>query len=303
MESQEEQRPDDFQSYWDAVLAELESTPAAPEVEKVPIRTTDFATLYSVRLTSIGPYRLMAYLSMPTGEPPFPALFFAPGYGSVVTHIPQGAPNSMRARYATFSVAARGMRGSEKPFEASFPGLFTEGIDSPDTYIFRGIVADACRAIEYLSSRSEVDGSRLAVIGGDVALIAAGLTGKPTHVAMDPGPFFEAAERAPATQGYPLQEINDYLRLHPRKRTAVERSLSYLDPRWFAPAVKAECRLTGGAEGEPLDRRALLQLLEAIEGNVTFLETEHSSYKDGLSLHRWIAEQFGFDEPILPSIW
>ena len=43
----------DFERYWDGALEELAGYPAKPEVELMPIRCTDFATMYSVRLTSI----------------------------------------------------------------------------------------------------------------------------------------------------------------------------------------------------------------------------------------------------------
>ena len=66
--------PDDFNAYWDHVIAELAAIPPAPEVEEIPLRSTDFATAYGVRLTSIGPYRIYAYLSIPHGDGPFPAV-------------------------------------------------------------------------------------------------------------------------------------------------------------------------------------------------------------------------------------
>ena len=66
----------DFGRYWDDTLAELASYPAKPEVELMPIRCADFATMYSVRLTSIGPYRLFGYLSIPQGDGPFPAIYY-----------------------------------------------------------------------------------------------------------------------------------------------------------------------------------------------------------------------------------
>ncbi|HBJ30336.1 MAG TPA: acetylxylan esterase, partial [Dehalococcoidia bacterium] len=53
-----------------------------------------------------------------------------------------------------------------------FPGLLTTGIESPETYIFRGIAADAIRGLEYVASRPEVDTSKVVTIGNDVALIA-----------------------------------------------------------------------------------------------------------------------------------
>ena len=62
--------PADFAAYWQGALDELAQTPAAPEVSPLPIRDTDYATMHVVKLTSIGPYRLFAYLSIPRGARP-----------------------------------------------------------------------------------------------------------------------------------------------------------------------------------------------------------------------------------------
>lgn len=52
----------------------------------------------------------------------------------------------------------------------------TEGIDDPDTYIFRSIVADWLRAVDYLLTRPEVDLSRLGAIQrGNLSLLTAAL--------------------------------------------------------------------------------------------------------------------------------
>jgi hypothetical protein len=47
-----------FGDYWQQTLDDLARYPAAPEIDPLPLRTTAFATLYGVRLTSLGPYRL-----------------------------------------------------------------------------------------------------------------------------------------------------------------------------------------------------------------------------------------------------
>ena len=130
--------PAGFDAYWDDVLAEMDSVPAEPEIEAIPLRETDFATMSGVRLTSIGPYRLYGYLGVPKGDGPFPALYWPPKYMSVHQMIPQGSANAIRSRFVTFSLAGRGQRNADKPFAAMFPGLLTEGIESPATYIIQG---------------------------------------------------------------------------------------------------------------------------------------------------------------------
>ena len=47
-----------FEGYWDDVDRELARYPAAPGFEILPLRKTPYATVYGVRLTSVGPYRI-----------------------------------------------------------------------------------------------------------------------------------------------------------------------------------------------------------------------------------------------------
>jgi cephalosporin-C deacetylase-like acetyl esterase len=298
-------KPTDFNRYWQQTLDDLAGYPARPELEPLPLRTTDFATLYGVHLTSLGPCRLFGYLSIPTGKGPFPAIYYAPKYQSVLEIIPQGTANLQRSRYITFSLAGRGQRNSDTPYAAMFPGLLTEGIDDAESYIFRGIVADSVRGLEFLLSRHELDASRLVVVGNDLALMTAALHPGATHVVAAPALFYRTAELAPKTQTYPLEEINDYLRAFPTKASDVYRTLTYYDLQTFAPRVTATTLLMAGASGSLLDGQSLAPLVKALPGPVTVHESEQSSYKDGLYAETWMAEQCGIADVqrMLPEHW
>ena len=297
-------KPDGFDEYWNAVIGELDATPAEPEVETIPLRETDFATLYGVRITSVGPYRLFGYLSVPKGDGPHPAIYWPPKYASVLEIIPQGTANAVRGEFVTFSLAGRGQRNSDRPFAAMFPGLLTEGIGTTESYVFRGIVADAIRGLEYVNSLDFVDDSRVVMIGNDLAMQALALRpGGATHLVCTPALFYDPLGLASKTNGYPLEEYNDYLRTHPSERDSVAKTLSYFDLRAFAGGVSATTLINAGPEGSNLGPDALGPLSDAIGGEVTVYASERSSYKDGLYLERWIADKMGLDAPILPEHW
>jgi len=300
-----ERTPEAFADYWQHTLDALARYPACPEIDPLPLRTTAFATLYGVRLTSLGPYRLFGYLSIPAGAGSFPAIYYPPKYQSVLEIIPQGTANLQRSRYITFSLAGRGQRNADTPYAAMFPGLLTEGIDDAARYIFRGIVADSVRGLQFLLTRRELDPSRVVVMGNDMALITAALTDGATYVVTAPALFYKTAELAPKTQAYPLEEINDYLRLFPARAGAVRSTLSYYDLRAFAPRVAATTLLRTGAPGTLLDAVALRPLVTALRGQVAVHESEQSSYKDGLYAEQWTAAQCGIADvqSILPEHW
>jgi cephalosporin-C deacetylase len=219
--------------------------------------------------------------------------------------IPQGTANLQRSTYITFALAARGQRTSDTPYAAMFPGLLTEGIDAAESYIFRGIVADSVRGLEFLRSRPELDPSRLVVVGNDLALITAALHAGAPYVVTTPALFYRTAEFAPKTQAYPLEEINDYLRTFPAKAADVSRTLAYYDLQAFAPRVQATALLMAGAPGSLLDAPALAPLVTTLPGTVTVHESEQSSYKDGLYAEQWMADRCGIAEVrrILPEHW
>jgi cephalosporin-C deacetylase len=297
--------PEDFDPYWQCLLEELASYAARPQIDLIPLRSTDFATLYGVRLTSIGPYRLFGYLSIPTGDGPFPAIYYAPKYQSVLEIIPQGTANLLRSQYITFSLASRGQRNADTPYAAMFPGLLTEGIANAESYIFRGIAADSVRGLEFLLTRPELDSSRVVMIGNDLSLLTASLHAGVRQVVTTPALFYDSVDMARQSTAYPLEELNDYLRAFPAHAEAVRHTLSYYDLLAFAPRVQATVLLMAGAPGSLLASQALAPLAQAIAGDVVVHDAEQSTYKDGLYIETWIASQCGITavQRILPEHW
>ena len=296
-------KPNDFDTYWHDVLVELSGLPAAPEAQEIPLRSTDFATAYGVRLTSIGPYRLYGYLSIPNHDGPFPARYHLPRYGSVQDLVPQGQANGQRREHVTFAICVRGQRLADQPYAAAFPGQLTDGIDDPMTYVYRGIVADCVRGLQYLASLPEVDETRVAAIGNDLAVTTAALSPQVTHLVCTPTLLYNTADLAQRTSAYPLEEINDYLRQHPTRREAAHRTLSYFDLRWFGPRISAATLMMAGADGSALQSAALEPLTQAIRGETTVHKAEHSGYRDGRYAEEWLSRQFGMAEPSLPPHW
>ena len=292
-------RPAGFDGYWQDVLDELALYPPRVEVEAIPIRTNDSATMYGLRFTSLGSYRLFAYLSIPVGEGPFPAICWVPGSGSVISPIPQGSPSQLRSRFVAFSLAARGFRNADKPYAAAFPGLLTDGIEDPGAYRFRGIAADCVRGLEVLLSRPEVDAGRVVVHGGDLALFTAALGKGATHLVCTPSSFYRALGAAKGTDS----EIADHLRQNPGSEAAVAETLSYFDPRWFAPRVTARTLVQTAPPGGFLDRDGLSSLLSAFPDQPDVYESQQSNYKDGMFVEQWVSDRLGFDAPILPEHW
>src|SRR5258708_2089611 len=149
-------RPADLEAFWSEVDAELARVEAVATLDPNPNTSTEFAASYSLYLTSAGPYRLYAYYNVPRGDGPFPAILHTPSYMSVVTQ----TPYEERRKYVSMALCARGQRLSDRPHAARFPGLAVDGVEAALTYVYRGIIADTLRAIDFLFDGPEVDTRR-----------------------------------------------------------------------------------------------------------------------------------------------
>lgn len=283
-------RPTDFDSYWDEVDRQLAAIPAAPELELLPIRSNEHCTVHGVRLTSVGPYRIFGYLSVPKSGPgPFPGLLLTPGYGSV-----KAVPDyNDRMRYATLQIIHRGQRLADKPYAATYPGLMTDGIDDPRTYVFRNIVADCLRGAEFLLSRPEVDTIRVAVSGNDLALITAARRPQFAIAQVADLMFYRLMKACKRTEAYPLEEVNEYLRTYPEREEAVARTVSYLDPVYHVGNITVTTSLSVGDAGSTAGPDWLERLSNSFGGPVEHYQLTHEGGTDHDTIDAWIATKLG----------
>ena len=286
-------KPQDFDQYWKKVEDELASIQPAAERTELHLRSAPEAKVYGLKLTSLDHYRIFAYFCVPSGKGPFPVIYRLPNYGSVV-HIP---PFEERCKYISVAMCHRGQRLSDQPFAAKYPGLLTSGIDSQLNYIYRSIVADCLRVMDYLVSCDDVDSQKISLVGGDLALFTAALRDSASVLFYTPSLFYKALHKATATQNYPLEEFNDYLRSFPESIDQISQTLAYFEPMNFASRVKSEVMLMEESEGDAND------LAVSFEREIERSGSEHSSYKDGGVLAEWLSKKLQTGETLVPMHW
>jgi len=286
-------KPQDFDQYWKKVEDELASIQPAAERTELHLRSAPEAKVYGLKLTSLDHYRIFAYFCVPSGKGPFPVIYRLPNYGSVV-HIP---PFEERCKYISVALCHRGQRLSDQPFAAKYPGLLTSGIDSQFNYIYRSIVADCLRVMDYLVSCDDVDSQKISLVGGDLALFTAALRDSASVLFYTPSLFYKALHKAKTTQNYPLEEFNDYLRSFPESIDQISQTLAYFEPMNFASRVKSEVMLMEESEGDAND------LAVSFAREIERSGSKHSSYKDGVVLAEWLSKKLQTGETLVPMHW
>ena len=231
-------KPDDFDAFWQEVLQQAAAVPLDAEMVPDPLRSSDDVEVFQAFYSSLEHVRIAAWYCRParrTGRSP--AILLLPGY-QMDPPIPK---EWARKGYHTLSVAPRGKLRSLRQFNPGYPNLLTHNIVDRHTYAYRGFYVDCWRGVDFLLSCPEVDPERIGVTGSSQG---GGLT--ITTAAMRPE-IRAAAAGAPylcgymdaieLTHTYPYEEINDFLRLHPESRAAVEETVAYFDGISFADRI------------------------------------------------------------------
>jgi cephalosporin-C deacetylase len=248
------ERPADFDEFWAATLAEAASIALNPTLEHVPIRSTEEVDVYEIHYDSLDSLRVAGWYCVPRASylpPPYPALLIVPGYISEPT-----LPKAWARRgYAAVGVAPRGKLRSNAHFNPGYPGLLVHNIVDRHTYAYRGFYVDACRAVDFVRSRAEVDAARIGVHGssqgGALTIVTAALRSDAIACGAAGAPYlcgFMAA--ASLTHSYPYEEINDYLRLHPEREPLVRATVAYYDGLNFAPRIRCPMLVYIGLEDD-----------------------------------------------------
>ena len=231
--------PDDFDSFWDSVLAELATIPLDARIDHDPFRSTDAAKVYQATYRSLDELEIFAWYSVPAvGDGPFPAVLILPGYKSEPSLRRDWAGKGV----ASLSVAVRGKLPSSSTFNPGYPGLLTHGVEDRDTYGYKGVISDCVRGVDFLLSRPEIDPARIYCCGssqgGGLTLITSAL--RPEIKAGVSGyPFLCCfPESMRMLRSYPYDELSCYARAYPDRAEQMLETLRYFDAVNFAPRIK-----------------------------------------------------------------
>ncbi len=261
-------RPEDFDRFWSDVMDDVARLPLEPSLELVPQRSTDAVDVYDVHYTSLDDLRIAGWYCVPTAAraaPPYPGLIISPGYISE-----PAIPKSLAQQgYAVLSCAPRGKLRSNRSFNPGYPGLLARDLVDRNTYGYRGFYADACRAMDFLLDRPEVDSRRIGVHGGSqggaLSLVLSALRSGSVACCAVGAPFLCGIwDATRLTRSYPYEEINEFVRAHPGLAAQVEATVTYFDVINFAPMVRCPTLVHIGLVDDicpPETARALFQAL------------------------------------------
>lgn len=253
-------RPQDFDTYWEESLAELEAIDPAPQL----VRSTRIASrnteCFDLWFTSIGGARIYAkYLRPKSRTAPCPAILMFHGYSAE-----SGEWNDKLAYTSEgFAIAAldsRGQGGLSQDAGSvqgmTLRGHIVRGLEDPNPkkLLFRSHFLDTVQLARVIASLEEVDADRISCYGGSqgggLALACASLSPLIKRCAAF-FPFLCDYQRVwemdLAKDAY--EELSYYFRrrdpAHKTEATVFEK-LGYIDCQHLAPRITAKVLMQTG---------------------------------------------------------
>ena len=260
----EVKRPADFAAFWRDVQTELTGVPL--EWERLPGvgGETETYTVDWLRFSSLGDMLVYGWLAVPKllSHGGSRGYLWLPGYS--LGNPPPG-PECLYPDTVTFGLNLHGNLPNTPYIHPSVThaDYITTGIESPQTYIYRSMIAHCLRALEVLARQPEVDAGRLMVggmsQGGGLALVTAALAANMVRLCLADMPWLCALDIALSlldrerykrlnSNRYPDARglIADYADEHPASAAQVYQTFRYFDPLSHAAAIQCPTQMSAG---------------------------------------------------------
>ena len=259
----------DFKEFWDSNLKEMAKVAPNYKLTLKPEYSQHGYDMYLVEMYSFGNELIRGYYAKPQKEGKHPVIVEYMGYGSS----PYPA-NQWWDGFAYFVLSVRG-QALNQPTNR-FGKWITYGLDNKDDYYYRGAFMDVVRALDFVSSRPEIDSDKIAVRGGSqggaLSFVAASLD-KRVKVAAPNIPFLSDYPDYFKIAPWPKSDFDEYMKDHPEaKWEDVYNLLSYFDIKNLAQWI--ECPLIMGI---------------GVQDNVCPPHINFAAYNQVKSKKRWMA--------------
>jgi cephalosporin-C deacetylase len=241
--------PADFADFWGATLVAGRARAWQPQA--VPVETGLTAIdVFDLSFAGFDGDPVHAWLRLPRHRNgPLPAVVHFSGYGAgrgdAIDDLTWSA-----AGYAHLIMDTRGQGDGGTPdgVHGAATGYITRGLESPASYYYRRVFADAALLVDAARALPEVDATRVALIGnsqgGGIALAAAYLADDVTAV-LAQAPFLADIPGAlRLSDRYPYRELSDLFARDRARLSTAMTTLQYFDvvnfgrlahvPGWFS---------------------------------------------------------------------
>lgn len=296
------EEPADFVQFWDKAKSEASKIPMDVKLTLLPDFCTEKVNVYQANIQNykIGT-RLYGILCVPKKAGKYPAVLKVPGagvraYGGEVATAEKGI--------ITLEIGIHGIPVTMNPAvyadmgRSVLDGYPFYNLDDRDRYYYKRVYLGCVRAIDFIYSLPEFDGSTLAVTGGSqggaLSIVTAGLDSRVKYLAA----FYPALSDLTGylhgrAGGWPHM-FNDANKAFNAKPDKIETS-KYYDVVNFARQVKVPGYYSWGYNDvtcPPTSMYSAYNVIQAPKSLIIYEETGHWTYPEQREkMQNWLGEK------------
>lgn len=294
--------PDDFESFWNTAKAEASKIPLDAKMTLLPELCTEKVNVYHANVQNYKTgMRLYGILSVPKKPGKYPAVLRVPGAG---VRGYSGDAAMAENGLITFEIGIHGIPVTMNPSvytdlgRTTLAGYWTYNLDDRERYYYKRVYLGCVRAIDFIWSLPEFDGSTLAVTGGSqggaLSIVTAGLDSRVKYLAvLYPALCDLTGYLSGRAGGWPhiFAEPNRSFNV---KKDKIETS-KYYDVVNFAKLVKVPGFYSWGYNDvtcPPTSMFSAYNVIQSTKNLVIFEETGHWTYPEQNEMvKKWLLEK------------
>ncbi|MCW5934947.1 MAG: acetylxylan esterase [Fimbriimonadia bacterium] len=274
--------PADFEVFWTVVVEESRQLPLTYERDHREGDDLDTHSVYRLQWQGATRETRQGWFLVPKESPAdsLPGVLYLPGYG--VSAVPPN-PNIAFEGLTTLSVNLQSYPLTPVTLYEPSLGYLTQGIETPESYVYRRIVLDCLLALRILQAQPEADPLRLHAAGlsqgGGLALILGAWANalKSVVAEMPFMTYWEYLIGLPVHR-YPLKELTDYLHAHRSQKEHVMHTLQYFDTVHHAPFLRCPAQISVGLKDPSIRVPVALSVYDALPRPKRMIVYEHTGH-------------------------
>lgn len=294
--------PADFDQFWENAKKEAAKIPMDVKLTLLPDRCTEKVNVYQANIQNYkAGMRLYGILCVPKKAGKYPALLRVPGAGVR----PYAGDIAMAENgVITLEIGIHGIPVTMDPNiyldlgKTTLDGYPFFNLDDRDRYYYKRVYLGCVRAIDFLFSLPEFDGSTLGVTGGSqggaLSIVTAGLDPRVKFLAAFYPALCDVTGYLHGRAGGWPHMFNEYNKAFNNKKDKIETS-KYYDVVNFARKVKAPGYYSWGYNDvtcPPTSMYSAYNVIQAPKSLAVFEETGHWTYPEQNELARkWLVEK------------
>lgn len=259
-------RPADFDEFWANAKKELSTIAPNFKVTEMPSLSSGNDQVYLVEMKSLNNLTIRAWMSLPKDRKPgerLPVTLSLPGYGADMQ------PVKDVGQMAFIQLNVRGMGNSRDVINLKRDEFINYNVTDKNKYIFKGVLMDCVRTLDFICSRPDLDSTlvytRGGSMGGYLSLALASIDNRVALLSADNPGYPDV--RSLNDDEFPLNTMREYARVKKLNFESLLQTWDYFDLKNFVTRLKTPAVVGIGLLDNFIPPAAEMAMYNNIPGN------------------------------------